>query len=80
MVRKGKLYGRASLTAILRPLGGLLTGGHQNARAEGYDETKKVLVGATSPIADEECAVLLGRIPRSGSGVADAALASRSIP
>jgi hypothetical protein len=47
---------------------------------KGYDETKKVLVGATSPIADEECAVLLGRIPRSGSGVADAALASRSIP
>jgi hypothetical protein len=40
---------------------------------KGYDETKKVLVGATSPIADEECAVLLGRIPRSGSGVADAA-------
>jgi hypothetical protein len=41
MVRKGKLYGRASLTAILRPLGGLLTGGHQNARAEGLRRDEK---------------------------------------
>ena len=34
------------------------------------------VIESISPIADEECAVLLGRIARSGSMLADAALAS----
>jgi hypothetical protein len=34
------------------------------------------VIEAVSPIADEECTVLLGRIARSGSALADAAFAS----
>ena len=40
------------------------------------DDPSEDVIDATSPIADEECAVLLGRIARSGSVLADAALAS----
>jgi hypothetical protein len=40
------------------------------------DDPSEEVIDATSPIADEECAVLLGRIARSGSVLADAALAS----
>jgi hypothetical protein len=40
-----------------------------------HDPSEEV-IEAVSPIADEECAVLLGRIARSGSVLADAALAS----
>ena len=40
------------------------------------DHPSEEVIDATSPIADEECAVLLGRIARSGSVLADAALAS----
>ena len=38
------------------------------------DDPSEDVIDATSPIADEECAVLLGRIARSGSVLADAAL------
>jgi hypothetical protein len=40
------------------------------------DDPSEEVIDATSPIADEECAVLLGRIARSGSVLADAALTS----
>ena len=40
------------------------------------DDPSEDVIDATSPIGDEECAVLLGRIARSGSVLADAALAS----
>ena len=40
-----------------------------------HDPSEDV-IDAVTPIADEECAVLLGRIARSGSVLADAALAS----
>jgi HEAT repeat protein len=40
------------------------------------DAPSEEVIEAASPIADEECAVLLGRIARSGSALADAALAS----
>ena len=40
------------------------------------DHRSEEVIDAISPIADEECAVLLGRIARSGSVLADAALAS----
>jgi HEAT repeat protein len=39
------------------------------------DQPSEEVIEAISPIADEECAVLLGRIARSGSQLADAALA-----
>jgi HEAT repeat protein len=39
------------------------------------DAPTEEVIDATSSIADEECAVLLGRIARSGSVLADAALA-----
>jgi hypothetical protein len=40
------------------------------------DNPSAEVIDATSPIADEEWTVLLGRIARSGSVLADAALAS----
>jgi HEAT repeat protein len=40
------------------------------------DDPSEEVIEAASPIADEECAVLLGRIARSGSALADAALVS----
>ena len=40
------------------------------------DDPSEDVIDATSPIADEECAVLLGRIARSGSVLSDSALAS----
>jgi hypothetical protein len=40
------------------------------------DEPSEEAIDAVSPIADEECAVLLGRIARSNSALADAALIS----
>lgn len=40
------------------------------------DSPSEELINAASSIADEECAVLLGRIARSGSVLADAALIS----
>jgi HEAT repeat protein len=40
------------------------------------DDPSEEVIESISPIADEECAVLLGRIARSGSVLADAALAS----
>jgi hypothetical protein len=40
------------------------------------DSPSEEAIDAVSPIADEECAVLLGRIARSNSALADAALVS----
>lgn len=40
------------------------------------DDPSEEIIDAASSIADEECAVLLGRIARSGSALADAALIS----
>jgi hypothetical protein len=40
------------------------------------DDPSEDVIDAVSSVADEECAILLGRIARSGSVLADAALIS----